>query len=790
MKKIIYALFAVIPLIWLSGCTDFSDDIKNLQAQIDALKSDQIKSIDDQISSIKSSLASLQLTDKELQFYITQLQSQRESLEATDKSLSSQIESLKKDVDSDIKDYLSQLGEYKALVSAQIATLTSTIETLQKKDSELLTQIEKLQDYADSGIKGAKDWVSATFATLEQYNATASIVASLQTQVETIHSDLSLLKNITDKVSKDELEKAIASSEAGIKEWVNSLLEGYYTAEQTDAKLSALKEELSRTGSSEMESLVKDYESKLSKAKSEITEAYTAAITKAINDYNGTITSRIASEIATVNTKISTLRSDLTALETKVAAIDKRLAALEKLVNDMTNSGDGSNRRIKGETTLIGDIEWMNYNVGADESNVLGEKFTYEEAKTVCPEGYRLPSVQEFGALTYTHPNCIPDTARVYYNTVKGSWYSGELPFTLDNPAVFLPDYYYWTSTESRYLYTHMEKCNPYVYISDKGNGWVLEEDDEYNRRKYPDYFKDTHYVRCIRGGSTSYREITEGTTVIDGIEWLNFDSATECNWMNSQLACPDGYRTPSLNELKSLYANTSEATYVSNCSGVWCSGQQPYSETAPAVFFSYVIIWSSTMGEVDSYGNFTAYAYINYEDHEPGVTSSGCPASIRCVKDNNPRKITGESTVIDGLEWLNYNVGADADNLTGSVLTFDEAQTACPDGYRVPTADELKSLSAHCSPFTKYNGVIGIWLTGSNQYSSDSPETPAIFLPQTSSDSMEGSYWSATDCGYGSTKAHFLVFNEERLYISNNRYYDWDSMDKSATLSVRCVKQ
>ncbi len=335
MKKLtsFFLLCLVVAANIFSSCTDYSDDIKKLQEQIDALKYEQINTVNDQIASIKASLGTLQITDKELQLYITQLQIQQEELEKTEKELSAKI-----DEAASNPDFASLLKEYKALVDEQIESLKSAIKALQEKDKELQSQIDALQGYIDSGIKDAKDWVSATFATLEQYNTTATIVATIQAQIQSINSDISLLKNVTAAVSKDELDKAITSSETSIKNWVSDLLGGYYTAEETDAKIAALKEEIRKTGgNADLESLLKDYEDKLAETKKEVTEAYTSAITKAINDYDGIITARLAAEISAVNGIIASLRSDVKALDARMTSLENRVAKLEELVNKLIN---------------------------------------------------------------------------------------------------------------------------------------------------------------------------------------------------------------------------------------------------------------------------------------------------------------------------------------------------------------------------------------------------------------------------------------------------------------------
>lgn len=137
----------------------------------------------------------------------------------------------------------------------------------------------------------------------------------------------------------------------------------------------------------------------------------------------------------------------------------------------------------------------------------------------------------------------------------------------------------------------------------------------------------------------------------------------------------------------------------------------------------------------------------------------------------------TSLSTVIDGKTWKQYNVGARLGNIYGDHYTFDNAQTACPSGWRVPTKDELSSLSANYSDWTT-NGVNGRWFSGSQAYSSS---VSAIFLPVDSTNPDYGLYWSSTE--YNSSLAYRLTFQSyENLGVYYNSY-------RSSESSVRCLK-
>lgn len=136
----------------------------------------------------------------------------------------------------------------------------------------------------------------------------------------------------------------------------------------------------------------------------------------------------------------------------------------------------------------------------------------------------------------------------------------------------------------------------------------------------------------------------------------------------------------------------------------------------------------------------------------------SGCGGSIR----------------IDGLLWAKMNVGWTPTNLHGETYTFDDAQKACPNGWRTPTKEEYESLSAHTSGGTTFNGMNGCWYSGSKTYSESNP---AVFFPI---GDVDGRNWSSTM--NGSKQAFCFLFTTYGLKRMN-------SSDISETFWVRCVR-
>lgn len=137
-------------------------------------------------------------------------------------------------------------------------------------------------------------------------------------------------------------------------------------------------------------------------------------------------------------------------------------------------------------------------------------------------------------------------------------------------------------------------------------------------------------------------------------------------------------------------------------------------------------------------------------------------------------------STVIDGKTWKQFNEGANRDNRYGTLYTFNDAQSACPEGWRLPTRDEAASLGANSSDWTNEDGMPGRWLSGSQEYS---VSVPAVFLPAESASTNIGLYWATGDSESGTGTMYYLSVNEYRIEIAQTR-------NNLNTYFVRCISK
>ena len=300
------------------GCTDYSPDLDEVEKRLDGIEDNRIASIDKQLKAINAAIPQLEKTDADLKKMIENLQTTADGLEKSIAENGKNISDLKTDLEKAVEDLknsdkadkeyvLDSLGKAKAVLLAllesektemngKLTSVNNTISDLQKKDAELEKKISDLKAYADKELKGAKDWLSATFMTLDQYNSIVEQlgginggIAGLKTSMANLETRLTKkysedlktaadgvksklagevdgLNNRIDKVVSDitkaytdaiatfreemekwwneSLKKSIDDCETSMKSWVNSTLDGYWTIAQTKDSLKALNDDI------------------------------------------------------------------------------------------------------------------------------------------------------------------------------------------------------------------------------------------------------------------------------------------------------------------------------------------------------------------------------------------------------------------------------------------------------------------------------------------------------------------------------------------------------------------
>jgi uncharacterized protein (TIGR02145 family) len=156
----------------------------------------------------------------------------------------------------------------------------------------------------------------------------------------------------------------------------------------------------------------------------------------------------------------------------------------------------------------------------------------------------------------------------------------------------------------------------------------------------------------------------------------------------------------------------------------------------------------------------------------------------------------------INGVVWAETNVGATTPEGFGNYYTWDEAMTACPNGWRLPTADEIWSLFPEDKENFGWETLNGIECF----YVSDVATGNKIFLPVAGridpfdadkfNEFITGNYWSSTEFGDHESSANLKgrEDNAHDLFLAiwknGGREFGLGGGYKGYGSSVRCVKE
>ena len=208
------------------GCTDYSPDLDEVEKRLDGIEDNRIASIDKQLKAINAAIPQLEKTDADLKKMIENLQTTADGLEKSIAENGKNISDLKTDLEKAVEDLknsdkadkeyvLDSLGKAKAVLLAllesektemngKLTSVNNTISDLQKKDAELEKKISDLKAYADKELKGAKDWLSATFMTLDQYNSIVEQLGGINGGIAGLKTSMANLETrLTKKYSED-----------------------------------------------------------------------------------------------------------------------------------------------------------------------------------------------------------------------------------------------------------------------------------------------------------------------------------------------------------------------------------------------------------------------------------------------------------------------------------------------------------------------------------------------------------------------------------------------------------
>lgn len=435
------------------------NQIATIESQVVSVNS-SISNFEKADADLKEMIANLQNAAGEFEKAISE---NGESISALKTGLEKAVEDLKNSDRADKEYVLDSLGKAKAMLLAllesektelngKLTSINNTISYLQKKDAELEKKISDLRIYIDKELKETKDWANATFMTLDQYNAIVDQLGGIEGEIAGLKTSMTNLETrLTEKYSKDlktasdgvksrlgeevdglndridkvvsditkaytdaiatfreemekwwneSLKKAIDDSEASMKSWVNSTLDGYWTIARTKDSLKALNDDIENQLEAQKKLLndlisenagditaledrlkkVNDdlkaladrfpvFTSDLNKAKEDLTIAYKKAIEDAITDFKGvfeaTIKARVDAAYDSFTKAFSTKEAEM---RREMASINSDLASLD--FADLISSFDSVMQSLAFVPTSDDGSVILSYNVESLEKTI------------------------------------------------------------------------------------------------------------------------------------------------------------------------------------------------------------------------------------------------------------------------------------------------------------------------------------------------------------------------------------------------------------------------------------
>ena len=457
-------------------------------------------------------------------------------------------------------------------------------------------------------------------------------------------------------------------------------------------------------------------QTKLGSTKTELVEAYTAAIAKAISDYDGTITSKLATDISKVEEKVQACRDDITALTSKIAALEDKVTALEGVVSQIASISyipryaDGAERVeytrnaldiIPGAVTLRFDVHPASAaaEIAANWESLLSARAVYTLTKAGAGDFIDLSvtgATAENGVLAVTVATDALNNKEFILENLSASVVvkvSSELKNIVSDYAKMIP-----ASYEIKFLKYLVD------YFDTDGDG-VLNSDA----------------VETAKELKVSGMNISTLEGVLERMPNLE---VLDCS--KNQLTNIDVSKNTNLLELD-VKDNQLKELDVRNCGDL---------------------------------------RFSDFSENDKSIT------------------VEQKGMLLADQRWSIFNVGAYSTVDAGKLFDWNIAKTQCPEGWKLPTKEELEALSKNYSISYSYKGAAGKWFSGGRTYSNSAP---AIFLPATHTTTSPLNictyYWSSQLSD--SSRAYYLY---TRVNSSDPPYISTSSLNSN--MGVRCVKK
>lgn len=343
IKRILPALLSVILLVSY-GCADYDAEFKRVDDRIDEIENNRIPSIDKQLEKINASLPELERTDSEIKKMIESLDKTADDLRKDIGENENRVSEVRSELEKAVKELqdsdktnkleliaaindangvvLANLEAMRSEMQGKLSDVDEMISDLKDKDQELEKQISDLRTYVDDELKGIKDWATATFATLEQYNGIVERIGGINTEMSELKKSLSDLEARLTKKFNEDLKKAVSDLESKIGEEVAGL------NDRIDEEISDLTEA---------------YTSAIAKTRAELENAWTENVKTSLEELEKSLKLWVNGKL----TAYWTIEETKAAIESQKKDLENQLKAQEAYLKELISANAGEIKDLK-----------------------------------------------------------------------------------------------------------------------------------------------------------------------------------------------------------------------------------------------------------------------------------------------------------------------------------------------------------------------------------------------------------------------------------------------------------
>lgn len=353
------------------GCTDYDEDIKNINNRIDqeiiAGKIDPLKmDLEKAIADLKAAQAALETEIKAAhEEDVNALKASDANLQAAIDEANNAIVALKAElnnkidgVESDLTEKINAAEEKIAAANTAIEELQADVEALNNKDEELAKGIADLKNELKAlgdelktliaknaeDIKALNNNLTEHIAAFTKFQAEVEgKIATLEAKDKAIEEAIATINASIEDLENTKLDKSdFENYKAETQKVIDSILASIEALEAADValdnKIDAVKEDLQKQ-LDEATAMIYANASEIAKVKANVAEnaakiaANTAAIKKVAVDLEAAVEA-LNSKDAELEKLIAALRTDVEENKTKIAALETRAAAMEAAFNE------------------------------------------------------------------------------------------------------------------------------------------------------------------------------------------------------------------------------------------------------------------------------------------------------------------------------------------------------------------------------------------------------------------------------------------------------------------------